>query len=96
MAALYEVKKAGGFDPDDVSPEKAVQSRAFPILLICGTEDHRIPCRHAEAIFKAAIGPKDLWIVQGAEHASALGHDPQAYEKRVIQFFQKYPAEKQD
>jgi uncharacterized protein len=96
MAALYEVKKTGGFDPDEVSPEKAVQVRAFPILLICGTEDHRIPCRHAEAIFKAATGPKELWIVRGADHASALGHAPQEYEKRVIQFFEKYPAGKQN
>src|ERR1700678_3072908 len=94
MTALYEVKKTGGFDPDDVSPEKAVKVRAFPILLICGTEDHRIPCRHAKAIYKAAIGTKELWIVQGAGHASALGHDPQEYEKRVIQFFEKYPAGK--
>ena len=96
MAALYEVKKTGGFDPDEVSPEKAVKVRAFPILLICGTEDHRIPCRHAEAIFKAATGPKELWIVRGAGHASALGHAPQEYEKRVIQFFEKYPAGKQN
>jgi alpha-beta hydrolase superfamily lysophospholipase len=96
MAALYEVKKTGGFDPDEVSPEKAVSVRAFPVLLICGSEDHRIPCRHAEAIHKAAIGPNELWIVQGAGHASALGHNPQEYEKRVIQFFAKYPAVKQN
>jgi fermentation-respiration switch protein FrsA (DUF1100 family) len=96
MAAMHEVKKMGGFDPDEVSPEKAVASRAFPVLLICGTADHRIPCRHTEAIYKAATGPKELWIVQGAEHASALGHAPQEYEKRVIQFFGKYPAGKQN
>ena len=91
MAALHAVKKNGGFDPDEVSPKKAVAARAFPVLLICGTADHRIPCRHAEAIYRAAIGPKELWIVQGAEHASALGHAPQEYEKRVIEFFGKYP-----
>jgi alpha-beta hydrolase superfamily lysophospholipase len=96
MAAMREVKKMGGFDPDDVSPEKAVSIRAFPVLLICGTADHRIPCRHAQAIYDAAIGPKELWVVQGAGHASALGYAPQDYEKRVIQFFKKYPAEKQN
>src|SRR5277367_824146 len=96
MAALHAVKKDGGFDPDKVSPKKAVAARAFPVLLICGTADHRIPCRHAEAIYRAAIGPKELWIVQGAEHASALGHAPQEYEKRVIEFFGKYPEGKQN
>jgi uncharacterized protein len=89
--AMRAVAKTGGFDPDEVSPEKAVAQRPFPVLLICGTNDHRIPCRHAEAIYEAATGPKQLWIVQGAGHASALGQAPAEYESRVISFFEKYP-----
>jgi hypothetical protein len=96
ITALHEMKKTAGFDPDEVSPEKAVIRRAFPVLLICGAEDHRIPCRHAEAIYRAAAGPKELWMVRGAGHASALGYDPQEYEKRVIEFFEKYPAGRQN
>jgi alpha-beta hydrolase superfamily lysophospholipase len=96
MTALHQVKKTGGFDPDEVSPEEAVRSRSFPVLLICGTEDRRIPCRHAEAIYRAAGGPKELWMVRGAGHAAALGYAPQEYEKRVIHFFEKYPAGKQN
>jgi alpha-beta hydrolase superfamily lysophospholipase len=94
ITALQAVRRDGGFDPDEVSPEKAVTLRAFPVLLICGSEDHRIPCRHAEAIYRAAIGPKELWIVDGAGHASALGRAPEEYEKHVIDFFEKYPAGK--
>jgi uncharacterized protein len=94
LTALSAARNEGGFDPDEISPAKAVTVRAFPVLLICGTEDHRIPCRHAERIYAAAIGPKELWIVQGAGHASALGQAPQEYEKRVIDFFEKYPAGK--
>ncbi|MFZ0522492.1 MAG: alpha/beta hydrolase [Candidatus Acidiferrales bacterium] len=89
--ALDAMKKAGGFDPDQVSPEKAVAQRPFPILLICGTNDHRIPCRHAQAIYDSAIGPKELWIVPGAGHANALGQAPAEYENRVVSFFGKYP-----
>jgi uncharacterized protein len=94
ITALKAVRRDGGFDHDEVSPEKAVTVRAFPVLLICGTEDHRIPCRHAEAIYEAAAGPKELWVVQGAGHASALGRAPEQYEKHVIDFFEKYPAGK--
>jgi alpha-beta hydrolase superfamily lysophospholipase len=90
--ALDAMKRAGGFDPDDVSPEKAVAHYRFPVLLICGTEDRRIPCRHAQAIYQAATGPKELWIVQGAGHASALGQASEEYENHVISFFEKYPA----
>jgi uncharacterized protein len=89
MAAMAALGKAGGFNPDDVSPEKAVATRAFPVLLICGTRDHTIPCRHAERIYRAASGPKELWIVDGAEHASALGHAPAEYEERVIRFLNR-------
>ncbi|MBZ5696040.1 MAG: alpha/beta fold hydrolase [Acidobacteriia bacterium] len=84
--ALRGAAREGGFDPDDVSPERAVAARPFPVLLICGTRDHTIPCRHAERIYRAANGPKELWIVQGAAHAAALGHSPAEYEERVIRF----------
>jgi alpha-beta hydrolase superfamily lysophospholipase len=89
--AMRAVALTGGFNPDEVSPEKAVALRPFPVLLICGTNDHRIPCRHAEAIYNAAMGPKELWIVQGAGHALALGQAPAEYENRVVSFFEKYP-----
>jgi alpha-beta hydrolase superfamily lysophospholipase len=87
---MKALAKAGGFDPDQVSPEKAVALRPFATLLICGTRDHTIPCRHAERIYRAAIGPKELWVVEGAEHASALGQEPAEYEARVIRFLSRY------
>jgi alpha-beta hydrolase superfamily lysophospholipase len=90
IVAMYEAGLSGHFSPDDVSPEKAVAARQFPVLIICGTNDHRIPCRHAERVYTAAIGPKELWEVPGASHAAALGRDPAGYESRVIAFFRRY------
>lgn len=89
MMVMHSVEEEGGFNPEDVSPEKAVAERPFPVLLICGTRDHTIPCRHAERIYKAARGPKELWVVRGAEHASALGRAPKEYEAHVLNLFQK-------
>jgi len=89
IMALDALEKEGGFNPDDVSPEKAVAERPFPVLLICGTRDRTIPCRHAEQIYRAATGPKELWVVEGAQHASALGRAPRGYEDRVIGFFER-------
>jgi alpha-beta hydrolase superfamily lysophospholipase len=86
--AMRSMSEAGGFNPDDVSPVKAVAERPFAVFLICGTRDNTIPCRHAERIYAAATGPKELWIVPGAFHASALGQDPAEYEKRVVSFFE--------
>jgi uncharacterized protein len=91
MMAMHSVEKEGGFKPEDVSPEKAVGTRAFRVLLICSRRDSTIPCRHAERIYKAAVGPKELWVVQGAGHAAALGQAPAEYERRTISLFEDYP-----
>lgn len=60
ITAMAALQRAGGFNPDEVSPEKAVRKRNFAVLLICGTRDPTIPCRHAERIYAAAMGPKEL------------------------------------
>jgi hypothetical protein len=87
ITAMDALARAGGFDPDEVSPEKAVAARPFSVLLICGTRDHTIPCRHAERIYTAARRPKELWVVKGAEHAAALGTTTTEYEERIVRFF---------
>lgn len=92
IIAMQSIEREGGFNPDDVSPEKAVVERAFPVLLICGTWDHRIPCRHAERIYDAAHGQRELWVVHGAGHAAALGYAPEEYEHRLIDFFDRTSA----
>ncbi len=88
IVALSQAEKEGGFKAADVSPEDAVAARPFPMLLICGTEDHKIPCRHARRIFRHAIGPKELWVVNGAGHTMAYGVAREEFEKRVLGFFE--------
>jgi pimeloyl-ACP methyl ester carboxylesterase len=86
--AISAGEKKGGFSADEVSPEKAVAARPFPVLLICDLLDRNIPCRHSERILQAATGPKELWEVPNAGHAAALGTAPQEYERRVITFLE--------
>ncbi|MGH9732886.1 MAG: hypothetical protein ACRD4A_14415 [Candidatus Acidiferrales bacterium] len=85
-----ETAAEGGFEADDVSPERAAAMRSFPILLICGTLDRRIPCLHSHRIFGAAIGPKQLWVVRGAQHTGAYGTAPAEFKRRVLAFFAAY------
>jgi dipeptidyl aminopeptidase/acylaminoacyl peptidase len=91
IMAMHSIEKEGGFKPEEVSPEKAVAARAFPVLLICGTRDSTIPCRHSMRIYKAGIGPRELWVVRRAGHAAALGQEPAEYERRTIGLFEKFP-----
>jgi alpha-beta hydrolase superfamily lysophospholipase len=84
---LYRDEKLAGFPVAEVSPVKAVAARAFPVLLICDEKDDALPCRHAEMIYAAARGPKQLWIVPGAFHTAALGFQPEEFRRRVLAFF---------
>ena len=84
---LNRGQSLAGFPSVDVSPELAVASRSFPVFLICDTADTTLPCRHAEMIYRAARGPKTLWVVPGAFHTAALGFQPQEFRRRVLQFF---------
>ena len=86
ILAVHETEHQGGFRFDDVSPEAAVAERKFPVLLISGLSDHNIPRRHAEAIYQAASGPKELWLVPKAHHQGALQTAPQEFQRRVLDF----------
>jgi alpha-beta hydrolase superfamily lysophospholipase len=84
---LYRGEKLTGLPVAEVSPEKAVATRAFPALLICDEKDEALPCRHTESIYAAARGPKQLWEVPGAFHTAALGFEPEEFQRRVLEFF---------
>jgi alpha-beta hydrolase superfamily lysophospholipase len=86
---VYRGGKLAGFPAAEVSPEKAVAMHTFPVLLICDEEDHALPCRHSEMIFRAASGPKEFWRVPHAYHTAALGYEPVEFRKRVLGFFDR-------
>ena len=84
---LYRGEKLASLPVGEVSPVKAVASRAFPVLLICDEKDVALPCRHSEMIYAAARGPKQLWVVPGAFHTAAYGFAPEEFRRRVLSFF---------
>lgn len=84
---LYHDEKLAGFPVAEVSPQKAVAARAFPVFLICDEKDVALPCRHSEMLYAAARGPKQLWVVPGAYHTAAYGFFPEEFRRRVLSFF---------
>jgi len=84
---IYRGQMLAGFPASEVSPEKAVAARAFPVLLICDGDDTTLPCRHSQRIFAAAAGPKELWKVPHAFHTGAIGYQPEEFQRRVLAFF---------
>lgn len=77
-------------DPRRVSPRDAVRQRAFPLLLAGGMNDRRMPPADLHAVFAAATGPKELWLVRGAGHAQAYSCATAEYRVRLITFFNRF------
>lgn len=61
-----------------------------PLLMIHGGGDTYIKPSMAEALYARAAGPKEFWLVEGAKHNGALAVDGAAYERRVLEFFDRH------
>jgi len=67
-----------------------------PLLMIHGGGDTYITPRMAEALYERAAGPKELWLVEGAKHNGALALAGAAYERRVLEFFDRHLGQVQE
>ena len=60
-----------------------IASLRMPVLVIHGTHDELIPCAEGEALFAAAPGPKELFLVPGAGHNDVSTIAGPAYTARI-------------
>ena len=68
-----------GIDVGELVPEKAVASLGYPILVIHGDADDRIPCEHGIRIHRAAHPDSQLWLVPGVDHVDTYIDHPDEY-----------------
>ncbi|CBH13638.1 hypothetical protein, conserved [Trypanosoma brucei gambiense DAL972] len=61
-----------------------------PILLMHGTADELVPCRHSQKLFEEASEPKELYLAEGAFHCGLHNTHKEEYEARVLGFLQRY------
>ena len=78
---LYDI------DVDAMSPEKMVSELDYPIMVIYGTGDTRIPSDHGQRVFDAAPDGSVLWAVEVYDHLDAYIEHPDEYAERVISYF---------
>jgi dipeptidyl aminopeptidase/acylaminoacyl peptidase len=68
--ALWVAEKRRGFDREEVCPVQVIDRIApRPLLIIHGTDDQRITEEQVSRLFAAALEPKTLWLVKGANHS---------------------------
>lgn len=68
-------------------PEEAVESIGFPILVIHGDADTRIPTDHGLRVYEAAYPGSEMWVVPGVGHLDTFKTYPEDYVDRVVPYF---------
>jgi pimeloyl-ACP methyl ester carboxylesterase len=70
--ALHTRISTAGWDPLPASPTEVVGRIApTPLLIVHGDADPYFPVEHGEALYAAALEPKELWVEHGMGHAEA-------------------------
>ena len=76
-----------GLDMGLLVPERVVEDIDYPILVIHGDADTRIPTEHGIRVHGAAHPGSELWIVPGSDHVDAFADFPREYVERVVSYF---------
>jgi alpha-beta hydrolase superfamily lysophospholipase len=75
-----------GVAVDDVRPIDHIAQLGCPVMVIGGTLDRSAYAVDTRALYEAAHQPKELWLVEGAEHEDFYRFAPREYEARVLAF----------
>lgn len=83
---VWRVAGLGASEPIDVVNKIAPR----PLLLMHGTADRVIPAFQSEALYERAGEPKELWLVEGADHSQLFNREPVTYRARVLAFLARW------
>lgn len=72
-----------------MAPEIVVSKLNYPIMVIYGTGDTRIPRDHGQRVYDAAPPGSILWAVDGSDHLDAFIEHPDEYAERVTNYFRE-------
>lgn len=75
-----------GIDLGDVKPERDAALLDYPVLLIHGEADTRIPVSHGERVLGAAPAGSRIWKLPGVDHVDAFFEQPDEYVRRVREY----------
>ena len=75
-----------GIDIDALAPERVTARLDYPVLVIHGDADTRIPVSHGERVAEAGPPGTELWRVSGVEHVEAFEARPAEYVGRVAEY----------
>lgn len=92
-AAELFARLFAGFSLWDKDSRKILQISRLPVLLIHGKADGFVPCEMTEQAYKACKEPKEVLLVEGAEHGLSFLTGGFQYTAAVMKFIEKYVTE---
>ena len=76
-----------GIDIGALNAVKTVARLDFPVLIIHGAQDERVPVDHGERVAAAGRGGTILWITDNEGHVDSFKAYPDEYTRRVDAYF---------
>ena len=87
-------RRITGMEPEEVSTTAVLAKSKLPLLLIHGEKDGFVPTYMSWENFRAAAGPKEIFLVPGAGHGMSYVVDPEGYQRRAADFFARWDGER--
>ena len=93
LAALFKplgaliARRLYDIDLYAISPERAVAALGYPILVIHGSEDDRVPPEHSRRVYRASPSGSRAWVLDDIPHAGAFSERKAEYADRVAAYF---------
>lgn len=81
-------KAVYGIDIGALNAEKAVTKLDYPLLIIHGEEDQRVPIDHGERVAAAAPEGTTFWSTDAPGHVESFAKYPDEYFRRVDEYFE--------
>jgi uncharacterized protein len=85
--AFARSQKVAGFKARFVVPVEDVKKLHCPILFVHGLEDTFIDVQHSRELFRLAPEPKELLLIDGANHNNVLDVGGDTYKNALAAFF---------
>ena len=76
-----------GIDIGAVVPERAAATLDYPILIIHGDADTRIPVGQGVRIHASSPAGSEVWLVPGSDHVDSFLDSPDEYVRRIDAYF---------
>jgi uncharacterized protein len=85
---IMQLQPRLGLSTDQLRPITRIGNIKAPKLIIAGSEDKHTLLSESQQMYKSAQEPKELWIVNGAQHQDIYRFAKQDYELHILKFFE--------